>query len=128
MWKPYEDFLKKMFPKFTMDEFGRTVVRTHDDLTIPISKGSLKKEELRATVGELVKDIYDTRAYYKAKSVHAAKGGPDINKYDLEALRPHFEKVVDEMSDAELSRHLVNTNGYGTDYNELGPKENPNFF
>lgn len=128
MWRPYEDLLKKMFPKITIDEFGRTVVRTHDNLTIPIDKGSLKKEELRATIGELVKNIYDTRAYDRAILVRAAEGGPDIKKSDLEIIRPHFEKVVDEMSDAELSRRLENANGYGEDYAEVGPKENPNFF
>jgi hypothetical protein len=128
MWKPYENLLKKMFPEITIDEFGRTVVRTHDNLTIPVDKGSLKKEELRATIGELVKNIYDTRAYDRAILVRAAEGGPDIKKSDLEIIRPHFEKVVDEMSDADLSRHLGNTNGYGEDYVEIGPKENPNFF
>lgn len=128
MWKLYEDFLKKMFPETTTDEFGRTVVRTHDDLTVPIGSGSVKKEELRATIGELVKNIYDTNAYNRARLVRATEGGPDIKKYDLEIIRPHFEKVVDEIPDVELSRRLGNINGYGEDYVRIGPKENPNFF
>lgn len=128
MWKLYEDFLKKMFPETTTDAFGRTVVRTHDDLTIPIDSDSQKKEELRATIGELIKDIYDTRAYDRARLARAAEGGPDIKKYDLEIIRPHFEKVVDEMSDAELTRRLSRINGYGEDYARIGPRENPKFF
>lgn len=128
MWKLYENFLNKMFTKTTTDEFGRTVAITTDNSTIPIGKGSLKKEELRATIGELIKDIYDTRAYDRARLVSAAEGGPDIKKSDVEIIRPHFEKVVDEMSDAVLNRRLSRINGYGEDYAEIGPKENPNFF
>lgn len=128
MWKLYEDFLKKMITETTTDEFGRTVVRTHDDLTIPIGSGSQKKEELRATIGELVKNIYDTGAYDRARLIRAAEGKPDIKRSDIEAIRPHFEKVVDTMPDAELSRRLESVNGYGEDYAKIGPKENPNFF
>lgn len=123
MWKPYEDLLKKMFPKTTTDEFGRTVVRTHDNLTIPVDKGSLKKEELRATIGELVKNIYDNQAYRRALNKN-----PNVKKYELETTRPYFEQVVDEMPDEQLRDILSTTNGYGTDYAEIGPKENPNFF
>ena len=128
MWKLYENFLNKMFTKTTTDEFGRTVAITTDNSTIPIGKGSLKKEELRATIGELIKDIYDTRAYDRARLVRAAEGGPDIKKSDVEIIRPHFEKVVDEMPDADLNRRLSIINGYGEDYSEIGPKENPKFF
>ena len=128
MWKLYEDFLGKMFTETTTDEFGRTIVRTADNSTIPIGRGSLKKEELRATIGELVKNIYDTRAYNKARLVSAAEGGPDIKRYDLEIIRPHFEKAVDEISDEELSRRLGIINGYGADYSEISTKGNPKFF
>jgi hypothetical protein len=123
MWKLYEDFLKKMFTETTTDEFGRTIVRTHDDLTIPVDKGSLKKEELRATIGEIVKNIYDNHAYHRAVIKN-----PNVKKYDLETLRPYFEKAVDEMPNERLSYMLNNTNGYGVDYSEIGPKENPKFF
>jgi len=88
----------------------------------------LKKEELRATIGEMIKNIYDTRAYNKAQLVRAAEGGPDIKKYDLEIIRPYFEKAVDEMSDEQLNYMLSKINGYGEDYAEIGPKENPKFF
>jgi hypothetical protein len=53
---------------------------------------------------------------------------PEVKKYDLETLRPYFEKAVDEMSDEQLSYMLSNTNGYGVDYVEIGPKENPDFY
>ena len=123
MWKLYEDFIKKMFNKTTTDEFGRTVVRTHDDFTIPIDKGSLRKEELRATIGEMVRNIYNREAHSKA-----LVNNPTVKKSDLEVLKPYFEKAVDEMSNDELLSQLSKTNGYGVDYAEIGPRENPKFF
>lgn len=128
MWKLYEDFLNKMISKVDYDPRGYNVAQTPNGRKLAIGPGSHKKEELRATIGELVKGIYDTRAYDKARLVRAAEGGPDIKKSDLEIIRPHFEKVVDEMSDAELNRRLSNVNGYGADYSEIGPRENPKFF
>jgi len=86
MWKLYEDFLKKIFTKTTTDEFGRTIAITTDNSTIPIGKGSLKKEELRATIGEMVKNIYDNQAHYIATTKN-----PNIKKYELETIRPYFE-------------------------------------
>ena len=128
MWKPYEDFLNKMISEVHYDPRGYNVAQTPNGRKLAIGKGSHKKEELRATIGEMIKNIYDTRAYDKARLVRSAEGRPDIKKYDLEIIRPYFEKVVDEMSDAELNRRLVGTNGYGVDYSEIGPRENPNFF
>ena len=123
MWKLYEDFLKKIFTKTTTDEFGRTIAITTDNSTIPIGKGSLKKEELRATIGEMVKNIYDNQAHYIATTKN-----PNIKKYELETIRPYFEQVVDEMPDERLNHMLSTANGYGVDYAEIGPKENPNFY
>ena len=128
MWKPYEDFLSKMISKVDYDPRGFNVAQTPNGRKLAIGQGSHKKEELRATIGELVKNIYDTYAYDRAQLVRAAEGGPDIKKYDLEILRPHFEKVVDAIPDSQLERLLRSTNGYGEDYVEIGPKENPNFF
>jgi hypothetical protein len=123
MWKPYEDLLKKIFPKTTTDEFGRTIVIATDNSTIPIGKGSLKKEELRATIGEIVKKIYDNQAYNRALIKY-----PNVKRHNLETLRPYFEEAVDAMPNEQLSRMLGTTNGYGVDYSEIGPKENPNFY
>lgn len=123
MWKLYEDFLKKMFNKTTMDEFGRTAVVTKDNLAFPIGKGSLRKEELRATIGEIVKNLYDNQAYRQALTQN-----PNVKRYDLETLRPYFEKAIDDMSDQDLLKLLGTTNGYGVDYAMLGPRENPNFY
>ena len=123
MWKLYEDFLKKIFTKTTTDEFGRTAVVTKDNLAFPIGKGSLRKEELRATIGEMVKNIYDNIAYNKA-----IVSNPNVKRYDLETLRPYFEKAIDDMSDQDLLKLLGTTNGYGVDYSMLGPRENLNFY
>lgn len=121
MWKLYEDFLKKMFNKTNTDEFGRAIAITKDNLTLPVDKGSLMREELRATIGEMVKNLYETKAYAKLNNAN-------VKKYDLETLRPYFEQVVDDMSDQELLELLKNINGYGEDYARLGPRENPNFY
>jgi hypothetical protein len=123
MWKPYEDLLKKIFPKTTTDEFGRTIAITTDNSTIPIGKGSLKKEELRATIGEMIKKIYDNQAYNRALIKY-----PNVKRHNLETLRPYFEEVVEEIPNEQLNRMLGTTNGYGVDYSEIGPKENPKFF
>jgi hypothetical protein len=84
MWKLYEDFLKKMFNKTNTDAFGRAAVITKDNLSIPVDRGSLIKEELRATIGEMVKNLYETKAYAKLNNAN-------VPKYDLETLRPYFE-------------------------------------
>lgn len=123
MWKPYEDFLKKIFTKTTTDEFGRTAAVTKDNLAFPIGKGSLRKEELRATIGEIVKNLYDNQAYRQALTQN-----PNVKRYDLETLRPYFEKAIDDMSDQDLLKLLGTTNGYGVDYVMLGPRENPDFY
>jgi hypothetical protein len=123
MWKPYEDLLKKIFPKTTTDEFGRTIAITTDNSTIPIGKGSLKKEEFRATIGEMIKNIYDNQAYNRALIKY-----PNVKRHNLETLRPYFEEVVEEIPNEQLNRMLGTTNGYGVDYSEIGPKENPKFF
>ena len=123
MWKPYKDLLKKIFPKTTTDEFGRTIAITTDNSTIPIDKGSLKKEELRATIGEMIKNIYDNQAYNRALIKY-----PNVKRHNLETLRPYFEEAVEEIPNEQLSRMLGTTNGYGVDYSEIGPKENPKFF
>ena len=121
MWKPYEDFLNKMISKVDYDPRGFNVAQTPSGRKLAISQGSHKKEELRATIGEIVKNLYETKAYAKLDNAN-------VKKYDLEALRPHFEQIVDEMPDEQLKHILSNTNGYGADYVEIGPRENPNFY
>lgn len=123
MWKLYEDFLNKMFSKVDYNTRGYNVAQTPSGRKLAISNGSHKKEELRATIGEIVKNLYDTQAYRRALNQN-----PNVKKYDLETIRPYFEQVVDEIPDEQLNYILSNTNGYGVDYSEIGPRENPKFF
>jgi len=57
----------------------------------------LKKEELRATIGEMVRNIYNKEAHSKA-----LVNNHTVEKSNLEVLRPYFEKAVDKMSNDEL--------------------------
>jgi len=123
MWKLYEDFLNKMISKIEYDPRGFNVAQTPNGRKLAIGPGSHKKEELRATIGEMVRNIYNKKAYSKA-----LVNNPTVKKSDLEVLRPYFEKAVDEMPNDELLNQLSTTNGYGVDYAEIGPRENPKFF
>lgn len=123
MWKLYEDFLNKMISKISYNPHGYNVAQTPSGRKLAIGSGSHRKEELRATIGEMVKNIYDNQAHYIA-----ATKNPNVKKYELETIRPYFEQVVDEMPDERLNHMLSTINGYGADYAEIGPKENPNFY
>ena len=123
MWKLYEDFLNKMISKISYDPRGYNVAQTPSGRKLAIGNGSHRKEELRATIGEMVKNIYDNQAYNKAMIKY-----PSVKKHNLETLKPYFEEAVDEMPDERLNYMLSTTNGYGADYAEIGPKENPNFY
>lgn len=125
MWKLYEDFLSKMTKNLRTDKDAignlKVYVKHADGMETPIDTGSLLKEELRATIGEMVKNLYETKAYSKLNNAN-------VSKYDLETLKPYFEQVVDDMSDYDLYELLKTINGYGEDYAKIGPKENPNFY
>ena len=127
MWKLYEDFLSKMIKNVRLDKDAignsKIYIKHSDGIETPIDKGSLKKEELRATLGEIIKNLYDNQAYRRALGQN-----PNVKRYELEAIRPYFEQVVDEMSDEQLNHMLGTINGYGADYAEIGPKENPDFY
>lgn len=124
MWKPYENFLTKIFPETTTDEFGRTIVRLRDeDLTAPLrSKDSPKKEELRATLGEYRKNIYDNVAHPRATMLDDLT----VTKADLEELRPYYEAAVDELTLPKVREDLRKINSYGEDYAAFAPNH-PNF-
>ena len=127
MWKLYEDFISKITQNLqttkTPNNKVEFVIKHNNGETTPIGKGSLKKEELRATIGEMVRNIYNKEAHSKA-----LVNNHTVEKSNLEVLRPYFEKAVDKMSNDELLNQLSKTNGYGVDYSEIGPKENPKFF
>jgi hypothetical protein len=97
MWKLYEDFLNKMISKIDYNPRGFNVAQTPSGRKLAIGQGSHKKEELRATICEMVRNIYNTKAYNKALI-----NNPTVKKSDLEVLRPYFEKAIDEMSNDEL--------------------------
>jgi len=88
MWKLYEDFLSKMTKNLRTDKDAignlKVYVKHADGMETPIETGSLLKEELRATIGEMVKNLYETKAYAKLNNAN-------VKKYDLETLRPYFE-------------------------------------
>lgn len=129
MWKPYEDFLAKAFPTDLLEgvvenNVPRLYIKVPDvpGSRVPISKGSIKKEELRATVGEIIKDIYNNEALRRARMDH-----PNLPVEDLETIRPYFEQVVDELTLPDIKIKLKDANSYGNDYSVHGPANNPNF-
>jgi hypothetical protein len=94
MWKPYEDLIKGNFydnePTFFTRAFpdGKVRLMTYDKngMEVAISKGALDKEELRSTLGEYKKQLYERKAYPKAKA-----DNPNVKVEDLEAQRPYYE-------------------------------------
>jgi hypothetical protein len=86
MWKLYEDFLNKMISKIDYNPRGFNVAQTPSGRKLAIGQGSHKKEELRATIGEIIKNLYDNQAYRRALNQN-----PNVKKYELETIRPYFE-------------------------------------
>lgn len=126
MWKPYENFISSIFKDIKVQDNGGKKVMfavTQDGLEAPINKSSLLKQEARATLGELRKKIYDTKAYELA-----IKDNQQVKKGDVEKLRPYFEKAVDEMDKYELKEELSKLNDYGRDYAAIGPINSSTFF
>lgn len=129
MWNPYERFLHNIFghgnvnvkevnnKKYYSITDPENISQEH-----PITGGALKREELRATLGQYRKNLYDDVAYPRAKA-----DGVDISREDLEPLRPYFEAAVDELNLPQVKMDLSAINGYGRAYAKHGPKWHPNF-
>lgn len=83
-----------------------------------IPSGTDKWYELRATMGEIRKDMYDRISKDK---------GVKVNESTIESLRPEFEKQVDAMTQDQAVETLRKTNSYGRVYGTLGPTINPSF-
>lgn len=129
MWNPYERFLHNIFGhgNVNMREVNNKKYYSITDpenisQEHPITGGALKKEELRATLGQYRKNLYDNVAYSRAKA-----DGVDIPREDLEPLRPYFEAAVDELNLPQVKMDLSAINGYGRAYAKHGPKWHPNF-
>ena len=116
MWKPYEELLKGNFDNNVYAEAlpnGKIHYMTYDknNVRIPISKDALRKEELRTTLGEYRKQLYDDNAYYAAEM----DGALPVRE-DLETLRPYFEAQVDNLTLPEVRKALSSLNNYGRAY------------
>lgn len=78
------------------------------------SESSKKWYELRATLGEAIRNMY--------KGISKATG----QGVDIEGMRPIFEKTVDKMPSTQLGDMLGDISAYGTDYQNF-LKDNPQY-
>lgn len=118
-WKPYQNFLDKLYYNDVVVD-GQHYSVPHDTSSLNLLKESANKEELRATVGEYVRKLYDTLF----KGIN--NSNRTLSEVNPEELRPKFEAAVDKMNPEVLKQGLSSINGYGNDYVKLS-ENNPNF-
>ena len=112
--KEYEDFLLNIF-KDTTPSNGKIIINGTE---IKDVSGARHWYELRATLGEVVKNIYMKLANQKGLKTLVG---------NIEKLTPEFNEMVDNMSPEQLNFMLGNTNAYGRLYSQVGPKTYKNF-
>lgn len=110
--KLYKDFINKYISTLptktlsngeTMHVIGNTLVKKFQNAD--------KWYELRATVGEYIRSIYQKLA--RSKGYRNFVG-------HLDELRPEFEALIDKKSKEDLLDELAVFNGYGNNYKNLG--------
>lgn len=115
-WKPYQDFLNKLYYDEAIVD-GKVYQFPFNTEGLNLLKESANKEELRATVGELVRKLH--ASINKAYGTNMGTNNP-VN------VREMFNNAVDKMDENVLLNQLGEVNGYGADYVKLS-KNSPTF-